>query len=491
MEKTPTLDKVIRALGGTPAQARAGQAVEVREVVVDSRLAQPGSLFVALRGEQVDGHVYVADAMKRGAIATIVEGEGNCESVLDLRGPAAATDKPCQLPVCLLVDDSLAALQRLASWWRGRFQVRVVGITGSIGKTTTKEYVASVLGQRYRVLKSEGNYNNEIGLPLTLLRLRPEHERVVLEMGTYGPGEITLLTDIARPQIGVVTNVGPVHLERMGTLERIAEAKSELPRALPAEGTAILNGDDARVLRMAEVTPARVLTYGRSAASDLWADQVQSYGLEGVRCRFHYCSADGRPQAVHAHLPLVGRHSIHTALRAVAVGLVEGLSWDEILNGLSVGEPLRLVALPGLHGATLLNDTYNSSPDSATAALDLLGELEGRKVAVLGDMLELGQYEVEGHRRVGRRAEGVVSLLVTVGERARLIGDTAIQAGMARERVVQVDDNGAAISYLGRSIQSGDVVLIKGSRGMVMEEIVEALTQPPAKGKAKRDGSSG
>ncbi len=491
MNKMLTLDNVIRALGRGCTQTLTGKAVEVSDVVIDSRLAQPGSLFVALRGEKADGHLYVADAIRRGAVAAIVEREAGCESVLDLRSMDQGAIELGELPVCLLVGDSLAALQQLASCWRAQFDVRVTGITGSIGKTTTKEFVASVLGQRYRVLKSEGSYNNEIGLPLTLLRLGPEHERVVLEMGTYGPGEITLLTDIARPQIGIVTNVRPVHLERMGTLERIAEAKSELPRALPATGTAILNADDALVLRMAEVTRARVFTYGMSAQCDLWADRVQSYGLDGVRCRFHYRGTDGRAQEIHAHLPLAGRHSIQTALRAAAAGLVEGLSWDEILNGLSAGEPQRLLAVPGIHGATLLNDTYNSSPDSAIAALDLLAELAGRKIAVLGDMLELGRYEVEGHHRVGQRVVDVASVLVTVGKRGRLIGDSAINAGMARERVIQVADNATAISYLGGAIQPGDVVLVKGSRGIAMEEIVEALARSPANGQAKGNGGNG
>jgi UDP-N-acetylmuramoyl-tripeptide--D-alanyl-D-alanine ligase len=490
MDEMLTLDNIIRALGGR-ARTSAGLTVQVSEVVVDSRLARPGSLFVALRGEQVDGHLYVTDALSRGAIAAIVERETSCEAVLDLRAPEGAADELGPLPVCLLVRDALAALQQLAAWWRAQFDVRIIGITGSIGKTTTKEYVASVLGQRYAVLKSEGNYNNEIGLPLTLLRLGPEHERVVLEMGTYGPGEITLLTDIAQPQVGVVTNVGHVHLERMGTLERIAEAKSELPRALPADGTAILNADDARVHRMAGVTQAHVFTYGMSAGSDLWADQVESHGLEGVRCRFHYKGPQGREQTMHTHLPLVGWHSVQTALRAAAVGLVEGLSWDEILNGLCAGEPLRLLAVPGIHGSTLLNDTYNSSPDSAVAALDLLAELEGRKIGVLGDMLELGRYEVEGHLRVGQHAMEVVSMLVTVGERGRLIGDSAIDAGMAPDRVTQVTDNATAIACLREMIRPGDVVLIKGSRGVAMEEIVEALAHPPAKGKGKGNGSEG
>jgi UDP-N-acetylmuramoyl-tripeptide--D-alanyl-D-alanine ligase len=480
MVEVLTVENVICALGGR-SYTRARLTDRVSGVTVDSRQARAGSLFVALPGEQADGHRYVADALARGAIAAIVERDVACGTMLDLRDPSQAPEggEVVPLPVCLRVDDSLAALQQIAAWWRTQFDVRVIGITGSIGKTTTKEFIASVLAQRYGVLKSEGNYNNEIGLPLTLLQLDADHERVVLEMGTYGPGEITLLTDIARPQVGVVTNVGPVHLERMGTVERIAECKSELPRALPADGTAILNADDERVRGMAAVTRAHVLTYGLSGSSDLRADEVESHGLEGVSLVFHDARSHGRERAIRAQIPLGGRHSVYTALRAAAVGLVEGLSWEEILRGLGAGEPLRLVAVPGIHESTLLDDTYNSSPDSAIAALDLLAELEGRKIGVLGDMLELGAHEAEGHSRVGRRAMDVVSILVTVGERGCLIGESAIQHGMPPEQVIHVADNVAAITRLRELIHAGDVVLIKGSRGMAMEEIVHALACSP------------
>jgi UDP-N-acetylmuramoyl-tripeptide--D-alanyl-D-alanine ligase len=477
------LDKFILALGQDARQA--GLAVKVSSVVVDSRQAGAGSVFVALRGEREDGHLYVGEAFDRGAIAAIIDRAPDCGTVLDLRDPAQEMPTGIEPPVCLLVRDSLSALQEVSAWWRARFDVRVIGITGSIGKTTTKEFVASVLAQRYRVLRSRGNLNNEIGLPLTLLELDQSYEHVVLEMGTYGPGEISLLAKLARPNVGVVTNVGPVHLERMGTIERIAQAKSELPQSLPADGVAILNNDDEWVRGMADRTQARVFTYGLSADCDLWADEIESRGFEGVRFRFRYTSSRGREETVHAHIPLMGRHSVHTALRAAAVGLVEGLDWDEILHGLRIGEQLRLFVVPGVNGSTLLDDTYNSSPDSAIAALNLLDELGGRKIAVLGDMLELGGYEVEGHCRVGRRAMDVVSLLVTVGERGRLIGQGALDYGMDPERIIELDDNAAAIAYLDQVIQEGDVVLIKGSRGIAMEEIVEALARPPANGLAR------
>lgn len=487
MSTALTFGHILWALCGYPPTedppgSRGDLAVSVRDVVVDSRLAQAGSVFVALRGEVTDGHLYVRDSFDRGAIGAIVERVPEGLSAIDLSSGDRELPSEISLPVCLVVRDALAALQRVAAWWRARFAVRVVGITGSVGKTTTKEFVASVLGQRYRVLKSLGNYNNEIGLPLALLQLEDHHEHVVLEMGTYGLGEITLLTEIARPHIGIVTNVGPVHLERMGTVERIAQAKSELPQALPPNGVAVLNGDDRWVRAMAEKTQARAFLYGLTPDCDLWADEVVSRGLEGVRFQFHY-----QDETVHVHIPLLGQHSVHTALRAAAVGLIEGLSWDEILHGLRTGEQLRLVVVPGANGSTLLDDTYNSSPDSAIAALNLLDEFSGRKVAVMGDMLELGGYAVEGHRRVGRRAMDVASILITIGELGALIGREAIDYGMPPERVIQTTDNDAAIVCLQDLLQEGDIVLIKGSRGLAMEQIVESLARPPANGSAEEE----
>lgn len=463
------------------------ERVAVTGVVIDSRQAVPGSLFVALPGEQTDGHLYIQDAFARGAVAALAqyvpqappprsssglrEEERGIFTIVDVKNPSAVVNLGDPLPVCILVENTLAALQGLAAGWRQRFDLRVVGITGSVGKSTTKEAIAAVLAERYALLKSEGSFNNEIGLPLTLLRLTPEHRYAVLEMGTYGPGEITRLAEIARPQIGVVTNVGPVHLERMGTLERIAEAKSELPAALPADGLAILNGDDERVRAMAGRTQARAFFYGLTPGLDLWADRVESMGLEGIRFCFHYGG-----QVVEAALPLVGRHSVYTALSAASVGLAAGLSWDEILSGLRKVTRIRLIAQPGPNGSTLLDDTYNASPGSMLAALDLLSELPGRKIAVLGPMLELGSYEVEGHRRVGRRVAEVADLLIAVGRLGSLIADGAQDGGMSPERIFRVEENAQAVERLHALIEPGDVVLIKGSRGARMEQIVRALT---------------
>jgi UDP-N-acetylmuramoyl-tripeptide--D-alanyl-D-alanine ligase len=365
----------------------------------------------------------------------------------------------------------------------------VIGITGSVGKTTSKEIIATVVSQRYSTLRSEGNYNNEIGLPLTLLQLTSNHERVVLEMGMYDVGEIAQLAEIAVPQVGVVTNVGPSHLERLGTMDRISLAKAELPQALPPAGeggVAILNADDERVRAMASQTRARVFAYGLDPNADLWADDIQSEGLEGIRFRFH-CDQE----TIHAHVLMLGRHSVHTALCAAAVGLVEDLSWEEIMTGLrDQSTQLRLFAVPGPSGALILDDTYNASPASCVAALNLLEELEGRRIAVLGDMYELGRYEQEGHKLVGRCVRDVADLLITVGHLGRLIGQEALRAGMISDAVHLVESNSQAVDLLRALIGTGtgsDRILVKGSRGMDMEEIVTALTQSsrPAKLQAK------
>jgi len=484
-----TLNDIAEALFGTalpPAWARH----PIANTVVDSRSVTPGSLFVALAGDRTDGHLYLDAAFRAGAIAAIAE-----ERALQCCEPAAtlwpdgslrfrssetkADPGDPALPLIFIVPNSLAALQRAAAHWRAKLPVVTVGITGSVGKTTTKETAANILSVRYATVRSEGNLNNEIGLPLTLLRLGHEHERAVLEMGMYALGEITELCSWARPRIGIVTNVGPVHLERLGAIEKIAQAKSELPRALPPAdegGVAILNRDDPLVWTMAGLTRARVISYGLHAEANLWADGIESHGLEGIRFRCHH----GR-EVYHVRLPMLGRHSVHTALRGAALGLVEGLSWDEIIRGLQdVRGQLRLMVVPGLRDTTLIDDTYNASPDSSLAALNLLRDVANtshRAIAVFGDMHELGAFEEAGHRMVGGRAAQIVQKLVTVGRRARWIAEEALSSGMNMADVHPVETNTDAIGILQGLIQPGDIVLIKGSRSAAMESIVDALSR--------------
>ena len=466
-----TLADIVQGVTGERPQELEQRPSTVR---IDSRLVEPGDVFIALKGERVDGHDYVGEALKKGAVLLVVDRPVEVElPTVNLKAMRRRLPEAWALPSVLRVSDSLKSLQELAAYWRRRFSPRVIGITGSVGKTTTKELTADVLSCHYPTLKSEQSYNNEIGLPLTLLNLTDEHEQVVLEMGMYDVGEIAELAEIALPHVGVVTIIGPVHLERTRTMERIVRAKTELVEALPPAptGVAILNYDDPLVLGMRDDTLARVFTYGLSPEADLWADEIEGLGLEGIRFRLHH-----KDEALHVRIPLLGRHSVHTALRAAAVGLVEGLNWQDIVEGLwTTTSQLRLVAVPGPQDSTILDDTYNASPASTIAALNLLDELEGRKIAVLGDMLELGEQEQEGHEKVAMRALDVVDILITVGQLGRIISDTALRWGLPAERVFVADDNTHVIQLLESMVGEGDIILVKGSRGMKMEEIVSSL----------------
>ena len=466
-----TLADILEALTGVRVESAAQR---ISSAVIDSRQASPGSLFIAIPGESADGHEFVGEAFEKGASFGLVQEDLSSQfQQLDLRREFLAEDLAGldDSPLCLLVSDSLEALQRIAAFWRRQLDLRVIGITGSVGKSTTKELVARVLSQRFQTLKNPGNYNNEIGLPLTLLHATRQHEYAVLEMGFYVPGEIKFLCDLSLPEVGVITNVGTVHAERAGSQEAIARGKAELVQSLPPDGLAVLNYDDPWVRAMADQTQARVFYYGLNAHADIWAEDVEGLGLEGIRFKLHF-----RNEVLHLRVPLIGRHSVHNALRAAAIGLNEGLTWQEIVGGLrSERTQLRLLTVQAGSGALILDDTYNASPQSTLAALNLLEELEGRRVAVLGDMLELGPYEQQGHEMVGARAAQVVDELVTVGRRGRMIADAAARAGLAASLITEFPDSQAAVSFLQEHLGPGDVVLIKGSHGMRMDRIVSAL----------------
>ena len=447
----------------------------IADVGIDSRTLIPGSMFVAMQGETADGHDYVSQAFENGASFALIDRSVDPQlRVIDCRpGSDLDLDQEVEVPFCLLVEDSLKALQRVAGEWRKRLDLRVIAITGSVGKTTTKEVTTTVLKQRYRTLKNSGTLNNAIGLPMTLWRLSSGHQRAVLEMGFYVPGEIELLCELAQPVVGVLTTIGTVHAERAGSQDEIARGKSELVQALPAgpEGVAILNYDDERVRAMADLTQARIFYYGLSPNADLWADEVEGLGLDGIKFRLNY-----QGESIYLKVPLIGRHSVHTVLRAAAVGLIEGMTWEEIGRGLrSEHTQLRLVAVRSSSGALILDDTYNASPKSMLADLNLLDEMDGRKIAVLGDMLELGRYEHQGHMKVGIRAAEVADVLVTVGERANIIARAAAENRLKQERIHSFAESTDVIPFLNEFLQENDVVLVKGSRGMRMDKIVSAL----------------
>lgn len=474
----PTLAQLFTALTGqTPPNSTS--AAVITPWVMNSRLVQPGGAFVARPGEKADGHVYIPDALARGA-AVIVAERARLNATLpitvqivDVANPKIETLKA---PVLFLVEDSMAAMQALGAWWRHQANpnLRVIGITGSVGKTTTKELVAKVLSQRFKVWKSKGNYNSDIGLPLTLMDMPLDTERAVMEMGMTRLGEITELAKMVRPDVGVVTNVGIAHAEQLGSIEAIAQAKGELPANLPPHGLAILNGDDPRVVAMAQNSPAKSFTYGMDAAFDLWADQITSNGLKGLSFRFHR----GKEE-IFARVGLLGRHSVHGALAAAAVALNEGMSWQEILVALSHMddmEVLRVIVVQGVNGSTLIDDSYNASPDSVMAALNLLADLDGRKIAVLGDMRELGDYAERAHTMIARRAAEVAQRFVAIGGMATIMAQEAKVAGLPDQAIFATPHRAEAVAWLKEALQTGDVVLVKGSRALRLDELVNELS---------------
>ncbi|HUW66087.1 MAG TPA: UDP-N-acetylmuramoyl-tripeptide--D-alanyl-D-alanine ligase [Spirochaetia bacterium] len=449
-----TLGEAARATG---AVLRGGDPDGViTGVSTDTRTLKQGDLFIALRGDNFDGRSFVDRAREMGAAGAVV--------ARDADGAAGAL---------LAVDDTLVALQRLAAWYRQRFDFPVIGVTGSVGKTGTKDMIAGVLGGRLSVHKTPANLNNEIGLPLTLLALRPGHQAAVLEMAMRASGEIDQLCRLAGPTAGVITTVGESHLEFLGSVENIARAKGELLDHIPAQGFALLGADHPLLRREAARCRGKVIFYGQSPDADL---VLTSYRPEGTGAWMEV--RDGTNRAEY-FLPLAGRHNAVNALAAIGVARELGLSSEEIGRGLSTLRPAAMrLAVLDLGRILLIDDAYNASPTSTGAALETLAQLAGnrRKVAVLGDMLELGELAPGGHRVVGAAAAAQgVDLLVTVGNLAGLIAEGARLAGLPESRVFSVPDNRAALELLADLLGDADVVLVKGSRGMHMEEIVAGL----------------
>lgn len=443
----------------------------IRGGAVDSRRVSPGNAFFALPGTRTDGHRFLGQAVAAGAAALVVNRapeEGTLAGPGE--GPAAAS--------VVLVEDTAVALRSAAAAWRDRFEPLVVGITGSLAKTSTKEQVAEVLSLRHRVLRNEGNENNEIGLPLTLLRLLPEHTAAVLEMGLYVPGEIAQLAALARPSIGVVTAVRGVHLSRAGSLQSIEAGKRELVEALPARGWAVLNADDERVARMRGATAANVVTYGFTVSADVRAEDVRSLGEDGMSFRLRLPD-----DSVAVRTPALGRHGVHNALAAAAVALVDGMSGAEIAAGLARGwqAPHRSQLLR-VGEWRILDDSYNASPDAMLAALELLSGLPGRHVAVLGEMLELGEETFVAHLAVGREAAARCDRLVVVGPGAAGIAEGALSAGMSPGAMDRVSDRDAALALLAGLLRPGDSVLVKASRGAALDLLVEGLMRLASEG---------
>jgi UDP-N-acetylmuramoyl-tripeptide--D-alanyl-D-alanine ligase len=448
-----SIQELVRATEGALVSGDLG--VPVAGVSIDSRTLQVGEAFFAIVGHRLDGHAFLADAAARGAACVVVH--------------SLPDEPPANVPL-VLVEDTTRSLGRLAAWHRSRFNVPVVGITGSIGKTTVKELTAAVLGTRWEVLKPASSFNNQWGLPLTLLRLSAEHGAAVVEIGTNQAGEIATLADIARPTVGVVTMVAAVHTEFLGSIDGVREEKAALVRALSPTGIAVLNTDDPRVASMAQEAKGRVVTFGRAAGATVRIAGEPTDTDDGFAFTLE---TGGRRQPVS--LAFAGRHNVVNALAAAAVGVALDLSLDDIARGLAAARPVGGRGVWKRAGdVTILDDTYNASPASVRAALETLAARRGdrRAVVVLGDMLELGALSDEAHREVGRH---VAALRADefVGRCAALAVEAAHAAGLTDAHHAATFED--TVAHLLKRLAPGDVVLVKGSRGMRMERVVDAL----------------
>jgi UDP-N-acetylmuramoyl-tripeptide--D-alanyl-D-alanine ligase len=458
----------VKVLAGDPSPSAKRRILGIS---TDSRSIRRGDLFVALRGDRFDGHQFVPAVLAKGATGAIVHDSYRWE------GKHAKAIGGRNEPFLFGVEDPLFAYQQLATHHRSRFSLPVVAVTGSNGKTTTKDMVASVLAQRWRTLKTEGNYNNRIGVPHTLFRLTARHQAAVIEMGVDHRGQTTRLCEIVHPTIGLITNIGPDHLEFFGGMEGSAQAKAELLDMLPPDGTAVLNADDPYFDYLAARARCRVVSFGLSEKAHVRAVHVASDVRKDTRFEL---ILPGKSRSTDVVIKVPGTHNVTNALAAAAVGYSLNLPGSMIAQGLAKFRPAAMRSQVVTHrGVQVINDCYNANPASMKAALQLLGEWTParERVAVLGDMLELGREAQQMHREVGRFVAGLpLSRLIVCGDLGREIAAGAKQGGMPHQAIVQVADTAAAADLLKKSCRRGDVVLVKASRGMRMEQIVQGLT---------------
>lgn len=461
--KNMTLENIEKACGGRYIGTEAEKKTEVLGVVIDSRQVGSGYLFVAIPGEKVDGHKFIPDVFAKGAAAVLSE-----QQLEDPAGPY------------ILVESTTKALRDLAEYYRKSLDIKVVGITGSVGKTSTKEMIASVLSEKYKVLKTEGNYNNEIGLPLTIFKIRAEHEVAVLEMGISEFGEMHRLATMANPDICVITNIGLCHLENLKTRDGILKAKTESFAHLKKDGIAILNGDDDKLSTIRQVGDKEPVFYGmeekmeyrEDAKKSVYATGVENLGLYGMQARIH--TPEGERDV---RIPIPGEHNVYNALAATAVGLSLGLSLDQISSGIlkakTIGGRTNLLNTGSM---TVIDDCYNANPVSMKASIDVLATAEGRKIAVLGDMGELGENEKKLHYEVGEYlAKKEIDVLFCAGELSEEIAKAAQKESKTCE-VYYFKTRDALLEQLLPFLKKGDTVLVKASHFMEYPEIVKALT---------------
>ena len=452
--KNLTLENLARVCGGIYRGAKDAEQKEVDSITTDSREARPGCLFVPIVAERDAGHRFIGDVMEKGALATLSERE--------LEGAS--------FPY-IQVKSSLQAVKDIAKFYLEQLQIPVVGITGSVGKTSTKEMIASVLKEKFNTLKTQGNFNNELGLPLTVFRLRDCHEIAVLEMGISDFGEMSRLADIARPSTCVITNIGQCHLEFLGDRDGVLRAKTEIFNYLREGGRAVLNGDDDKLATIHEVQGRPPVFFGLNPEYPVYADEIESCGLKGTKSRIHLPGAEFTVQ-----IPMPGRHMVYNSLAAAAVGALYGLTPEQIQRGIESLEPIsgrfRMVETQKY---LIVDDCYNANPVSMKASLDILRDALGRKVAVLGDMGELGADERQMHEEVGKYAAGCgLDLLICAGSLCEFMAKAARRAN-PHLPVIYEPDRRALLEHLHSYLQEGDTVLVKASHFMHFEEIVEEL----------------
>ena len=451
--KNMSLCQVARACNGQLFPESYEDLKEVTGVVIDSRQILQDHLFIATVGERVDGHDFIPSAYEKGAIAVV------CETApIDPKGPY------------ILVKSSFQALKDIAVWYRSQLQLKVVGITGSVGKTSTKEFISSVLAQKYRILKTEGNYNNEVGLPLTLLKIRDYHEIAVLEMGISDFGEMHRLSEIAKPDICVITNIGQCHLENLGSREGILKAKTEIFDFMADDGFVCLNGDDDLLATITEVKGRKPLLFGLTIRNDIYATDIISHGLFGSTCTIH-----SQNLFFEAQIPQPGEHMVLNALAATSVGTLLQLTTQEIATGIeavqSLGGRSNIIRQDKL---TIIDDCYNANPVSMKAALDLLAKADTRKIAILGDMFELGEGENALHAQIGAYAATTnIDVLVCVGKLSYHMNLSAAQC--FKGELLYYETRDELIEALPNIIVLHDTVLVKASHGMGFDQVVKAL----------------
>lgn len=460
-----SIEEVLKATRGKLLQGEGNTFFQ--GISTDSRTVTEGELFIALKGSRFDGHHYVLEALEKKAGGVVIEED----KVGDIRWNGY------RAKAVIAVKDTLFALGNIALDWRRKYRTPLVALTGSNGKTTTKEMIAACLETTFPILKTKGNLNNLIGLPLTLLTLTEKERVVVLEMGMNVPGEIRRLTEIAEPDVGLITNIQEVHLEGMESLERLKEEKGELFRKMRRDGTILVNQDDPRVVDLASDYPGQKITFGIEHPAEVMAKEIRLGGAEGT---FFTLILEG--EAMEIHLRLLGRHFIPNALSAIAAACLFGVEVKQVKEALENFQsiPMRMEIVPLKGGKTLINDAYNANPHSMGLALETLVEAkgEGRAIAVLGDMLELGNFTKEAHEQLGEKvSELSIDFLLALGEEAPIVVESAIRHGFPLERVRVVESHSEAISILKQMIQNGDWILVKGSRRMAMEKIVEGLTE--------------